>query len=82
MAEIKGLAAPNRIDVIARLLENADTHALRYFEIYEDDATSLDYHYAQSVSNLIMARNKIDALINDLSNVYMVTEESVQEGKL
>lgn len=80
--EVKGLAAPNRFDVIQSLINIADRQALRHFEVFEDDATALDYHYAQAVSSLIMARNKIDALINDLTNVYMVTEEGVQEGRV
>lgn len=65
------LAAHSRIDRIETLIMNASIAATTPCDTLEE----VDYGYAQTVANLITAKNSIEALIKDVTIKYNITVE-------
>jgi hypothetical protein len=69
------LQAPSRFDSLYSYISTADNAAT----IPSDDVAELDYNYAQTIYALVKAAGLIDAMIQDVTNVYGVAQEDISE---
>ncbi len=65
------LQAPSRIDSLYNYVNAIDSFAT----IPNDDLDEMDYNYAKTMAALVKAAGLIDAMINDVTNVYIVAQE-------